>query len=132
MAMSDTKTNSFWRRRWLSLGMLAVVLGFAFCDVVMMWFPNNLIFAFSIKEGSVAMFLCAVEGQSLMKGGATFELARPSLGGAPDFGTFEGGFSFSVPLWLLAGLIALWMAWREWRGRQLQAGLDPTGEEDSP
>jgi hypothetical protein len=109
-------TKSFWRRRWLSLGMLGVLALLAFCHLRVTVDWKGLSGFFMVNHGNLQTHLgrhadFSVALTDLFP--SYFELARPALGDAPRREGEEDAYGVthgvSIPIWLLAGAVLLWV-----------------------
>jgi hypothetical protein len=127
MPMNDTKTKSFWRRRWPSLIVLVVALTLAFVEFMVIWRTSGAVVGLSSADGFVGFRSWELEAPYLPPTGFTAEFG---------FGPFHLGFwpfqmrspgegsVVFVPVWMFVAAVLLWVALREWRWRVRQEPSD--------
>jgi hypothetical protein len=76
-------------------------------------------FLIAVSEGEVESGVIAWGGTAATTG--NFEWTQPQFGRWPEWTEDQSEIALAIPLWLPLGLLAAWVAFREWRRKRRTA-----------
>jgi hypothetical protein len=127
-----TKTQSFWRRRWLALVMLGGIVGLMCCEIGFFWNvagqqSSGKGYDFEISEGNVrvscSMGTVPLSRVGMKSYGGRFSIARLNFGWELLLVRDSDSFLLVFPLFIPALAVALWIGVAEfrWSRRRLKS-----------